>query len=374
MAKRLVSVDENYIFPKPLEDRIATAEQLGDVADRGLLPMTGPDQYSMLWRDPSGRIAEPAAVDAYGNTPDWVLERWSERMADYLQADMGIKPRSAIAAYGDSMTERYQHTGGQSWTDVLAAELGVPVMNLGKSGQSSTEVAVRVGGVPFRATVAGNTIPASGAVGLTAYTPSTFWRTTLEHQYAGTLAGVPGVLRQNVGDPVTFHFIRDEPGAATPCPPNSLFVPAQSKYLKWTPIIWIGRNNVGDGFAQKAIDDIDAIVGSLPFSDEARRFLVFSVCNSQAEPRGSAGYARVMEINNHLESTYRDQYVDVRAWLRDRALGAMGLTPDAADTAAIAEDRIPPRLMQDNLHITEAAGLALGRYIVTVITEKGILL
>jgi hypothetical protein len=354
--------------------KTAIGTDIGTLADRGLLPMTGPDQYSMLWRDPSGRIAEPAAVDAYGNTPDWVLERWSERMADYLQADMGIKPRFAIAAQGDSMTERYQNIGGKSWTDVLAAELGVPVINLGKSGQSSTEVAVRVGGVPFRATVAGNTIPTSGAVGLTAYTPSTFWRTTLEHQYAGTLAGVPGILRQNVGDPVTFHFIRDEPGDAVACPPNSLFVPAQAKFLKWTPIIWIGRNNIGDGFVQQAIEDIDAIVDSLPFPKQAKRFLVFSVCNAQAEPKGSVGYARVMAINAHLESTHPDQYVDVRAWLRDHALKAMGLTPDAADIAAIAQDRIPPQLMQDNLHITEPAGQALGRYIVTVIGQKGILL
>jgi hypothetical protein len=60
--------------------------------------------------------------------------------------------------------------------------------------------------------------------------------------------------------------------------------------------------------------------------------------------------------------------------LRDHALKAMGLTPDAADIAAIAQDRIPPQLMQDNLHITEPAGQALGRYIVTVIGQKGILL
>lgn len=354
--------------------KAAIGVDISNLNSRALAPMVGTEPYSMLWRDPTGRIAEPAAVDAYGNTPDWVLERWSGRMADFLQADMGIKPRTAIAAMGDSMTERYQNIGKESWTDVLDAQLGVPVINLGKSGQSSTEIAVRVGAVPFRATVAGNVIPASGATGLTAYTPTSFWRTTLEHEYSGTLAGVHGILRQNVGDPVTFHFIRDEPGDQVPCPPNSLFIPDQAKYLKWTPIIWMGRNNIGDGFVQKAIDDIAAIVGKLPFPDPAKKFLVFSVCNATAEPAGSTGYTRVMALNAALEAAYPDEYVDVRAWLRDEALSAMALTPTSGDTAAIAQDRIPPQLMQDNLHITEDAGLALGQYIVSVIIQKGILL
>lgn len=329
--------------------------------------------YSFLWADPMGRITEPAAIDQYGNTPDWVLERWSGRMADYLKADMGIKPRTAIAAFGDSMTERYQNAGGQSWTDVLESTLGVPVMNLGRSGQSSTEIAVRTGGVPFHATLAGNVINASGATGLTAYTPTAFWRTTLQHDYPGSLAGVRGYLRQNIADPVTFHFWRETPGDAVPCPPGTLFVPDQAKYRKWTNIIWMGRNNIGDGFIQQAIDDIDAVIAAMPFPDAAKRFLVLSVCNATAEPSGSTGHIRVMALNSHLSTTYPAQYVDVRAWLRDEALAAMGLTPTAADTTAVAEDRIPPQIMQDNLHITEAAGLALGEYLVSVIIERELL-
>lgn len=337
-----------------------------------VVPMIGEEPYAMLWRDPTGRISEAAAVDAYGNTPEWVLERWSERMSDILKSDMGIKPRTAIAAIGDSLTERYHNIGGQSWTDVLESELGIPVMNLGKSGQSTTEIAVRVGAIPFLATVAGNVIPASGAAGLTAYSPTSFWRDTIANEYRGSLAGVPGVLRQNIGSPVTFHFIRDEAGDPAPCPPNTRFIPEQAKYLKWTPIIWMGRNNIGDGHIDIAKSDIDATVEALPFPESAKRFLVLSTLNASAEPSGTTGYTRVMALNAYLEDKYGDFYVDVRVWLRDNALAAMGLTPTAADTTAIAEDRIPPQLMQDNLHITEAASLALGDYLVTVINSRGL--
>ena len=58
-------------------------------------------------------------------------------------------------------------------------------------------------------------------------------------------------------------------------------------------------------------------------------------------------------------------------WPIRNGLPAAGTTPRAADRTAIAEDRIPPSLMSDTLHLNAAGYTAIGVRLAAVITLKG---
>lgn len=351
----------------PLEGRVEDIEPW--------IPSVVPNDgaHALIGTDATGRIIESLNIDAYGRVHDDVMRAWAKRMAGHLVSELGIRPLASIAAFGDSLTERYENNGGDSWTTSAGRVLGQPISNEGVSGQTTTEIAVRQGGITMNLTVAGNMIPAENSTGITAYTPSSVWRNTIPCDYPGTLAGVRGVLRQNVTapNPVSFHFWRETPGAPAACPPGTPFIIDRSQTAGYTDIIWAGRNNVPTGSVSEAIRDIDAMIASMRYIE--KRFLVFSVTNSTSEGRGTAGYNTVAAINAHLSSTYPDQYVDVRSWLVNDALAAMGITPTSGDVAAKNADTIPGSLMQDTLHITEAAEVALGKYIASVITQRGLL-
>ena len=66
-----------------------------------------------------------------------------------------------------------------------------------------------------------------------------------------------------------------------------------------------------------------------------------------------------------------EAYYDSRRWLNTQALEAAGITPTAADVTALAEDRPPPSLMSDNLHLNAAGYTALGNRLATIIRRKG---
>lgn len=272
-----------------------------------------------------------------------------------------------IVCLGDSLTD------ADAWLTSMAEDTSLVLRDLGEAGQSSTEVAFRSGALVVQMTVAGNTIPASGPVAVTALSPNGSWRTgvTVPWSEPGTLAGVRGVFRHQYTGNSGATFTRDEPGAAVACPAGTPFIVAPGPktgvgFERLPAIIWVGRNNVADSGAVQR--DITAMVGK--FTNPKK--LILSVTNMTTEPSGSTGYNQVIAINNWIAATYPNQYLDVRRWLIDKALAAMGLSPTGVDTTAISEDRIPPQLLSDSTHMTPAASAALGHYIARVWRERGL--
>lgn len=277
-------------------------------------------------------------------------------------------PTGPFIAFGDSMT------ADDAWLGAFAADTSLTVRDSGEAGQSSTEVAFRAGALAVAFTVAGNQIPASGAVNVTALSPSGDWRTgvsaSVRWSERGYLAGVLGTFyHQNVSFPA--QFVRDKPGTAVSCPAGTPFLvapgPKTGYGFERCPVsIWVGRNNVSSLATVQR--DITALVARFP----SPRKMILSVTNMSTEPSGSSGYNQVKAINDWLANTYPNFYVDVRKWLVNDALRDMGLTPTSEDTAAVNQDLIPPTLMNDSTHITAAASAALGRYLAFVYRERGI--
>lgn len=116
-------------------------------------------------------------------------------------------------------------------------------------------------------------------------------------------------------------------------------------------IIWAGTNNFWEPEVVKA--DIAEMVAFLGH----KRFLVLPVINGSSYPKGSAGYATIMQINSDLKATYPDNFLDVRSYLITQSNGS------AQDESDKANDVIPASLKSDKIHLSDKGYILLAAYI-----------
>lgn len=256
-----------------------------------------------------------------------------------------------IACFGDSLTGIY--------APLLAAALPAKaVYNEGIGGQVSKNIAQRTTGVATTVGVAGNQIPASGAVGITVPVSKDFVlyaynnpaATDLPVSMRAAITGsggqiVPGLLKYDI-DTESASFTRDTAGsvvavaAAAPLTVLSGVVAAATAEaapsiallaaLKW--IFWSGRNDVSAGanVSQVLADIASAVAAHKPLDGQV---LVGGVTASMADVPASQGgttglndaqsvarLTAIANINAGLSSAYGSRYVDVLA-----ALDALGV-------------------------------------------------
>lgn len=280
-----------------------------------------------------------------------------------------ISDNQNLAAYGDSLTEPGQ------WIAELVARQGVAVANLGKSGQSSSEVAMRQGGLVPKVTVTGGTIPASGAVAVTVDYPTGAFKSNVagamvNPQYVGMIAGVPGTLVANIqGNPRTWSFTRTTPGEAVAVAGQRYFLSTEGPlHARKEQVLWTGRNFSGD----RVITDTADMVAYLRHHVIDPSFTVVSIITSQTEILGSAEYNAVMTRNATLKATYGDHYCEVRRPLIDSALAWAGIAPTPGDLTDIANDTVPRSLqVGDGFHLNAKGQEFVGKLIAEHRTRLG---
>lgn len=267
---------------------------------------------------------------------------------------------ATLTMWGDSLTA----AGGVATR--LGVLTGATVQNRGVSGQSASQIASRQGGIPSLMTVTSDTIPASGPVAITARTVSVLSETGLPaRSITGWLAGVHGTLSNTAGT-MNYTFTRDGSGAATPCPAGTPFITDHGRDARrTTQIIWAGRNNPETGVVNEDL----AMARHL--SPALKKFIVVSATTASDETNGTPKHTLITGINTQLAWQFGDRYVDLRRWLIDNGLAAVGIAPTAADTTAIAGDTIPPSLTSDGVHFTSAAQTAIGTYLHTRLVALG---
>lgn len=358
--------------------------------------------YTRVHVDRAGRIAEDA-LDRAGRVPDWVLAAWSARMdalhdtasfavADAIPADLPAVRQgdgtialtgATVADYlatGDSITAGYGDEDSlDGWVGRLETLLGGPtVTNYGRGGWASTEIALLQGGVVPLVTVTGDTVPASGAVALTAILPRTSWKPG--NNWVGYLdlgggVTIPGTLShaESPAAPwLDWTFTRTTSGDPVAVPPQTPFVCTQGDaHTGKTLITMIGRNNNPDNVRMDAVRDVQAQI--LRLAGPRPRYLVLSIITMTTETAGSGvGYRDdVLAVNRLLSRLYGDRYVDVRRHLIDYGLDEAGITPTADDLVAINGDTIPPSLMFDTLHPNAAGYTVVANKVYDTLVEKG---
>lgn len=247
-----------------------------------------------------------------------------------------------IFCLGDSMST-------ETYMSALQTQAGIPVLSGGVPGQVSFQITARYGSVPAKMTVAGNQIPASGAVAITSKSASpitsgsangsAFWLTL-----NGTLAGVRGVLSRDMGQPAgvdNLTFTRSTPGSAVTCPPNTPFIPDTNDNDRCILIPWMGANNPSQ--KDQVMSDLEATIAFLkPYP---KRFIVNTVINRPTATIGTPEHQQVIDLNNEIMASWPNNYFDVRSYLISQYNPAL---PD--DVTAHDQDIMPPSLSSDGFH------------------------
>lgn len=269
-------------------------------------------------------------------------EREAARWAEVQTESVGILDAAMmIVAWGDSLTAGAGAPPEGSYPAQAEALFAYErqVAGQGVGGQTSTEIATRMNGLPLLLRLDGDAVPAAGMVPVIERTGTPISRQGPARR-AGTLCGVSGTLERATepGDQLGYVFRRLRTGEPVPCPAGSVFRFTEAEqFAERVQWLWMGTN--GSDAGRTVLDDIAAAVES--FGHE--RFLiggVLSATNHSAERR-----ARTAATNATLAQRYGARFVDLSAAL---AAGADGSDEDAADVAAAF---VPRSLRVDELHL-----------------------
>ncbi|MPL87267.1 hypothetical protein SDC9_33267 [bioreactor metagenome] len=217
----------------------------------------------------------------------------------------------------------------------------------GVYGQTSTQIAVRQGGVSTTATVVGGVIPAAAGSVVTVTFPAGYEPVTREgYKVYGTISGVYGVLTYNTG---TISFTRSYTGSSVSVSSAPLVVDngdLNSGYI----IIWAGMNNYP--YTTQVKSDIAAMISHLGHDN----YLVLSLINTSTtnNQEDVARFNTLVQLNNDLAALYPDNYFDIRTYLIQNGLQDAGITPTAQDLIDIDKSVVPTSLRLDGIHLNSA--------------------
>ena len=243
---------------------------------------------------------QPAATSAPAN--------WYMRLSTGAPAT----PRFTLCTmWGDSLT-----LGSEDFTSITVPTTlaSLPSCywgnNQGISGQRSTQIGIREGGVTSSATVAGGIIPASGPVNISFPLNAEPLDSRGPGQVNTVLNGVPGALSFDYNQDTTI-FTRTTPGLPVASPANTPYTGAITTENSGFVILWAGRNDPDDQ-GTLIQNNIAAMVAALP---SPQHFVVLAIPNSndEFEYAGATGYNLMIATNQALAQTYPNNYIDVRA-------------------------------------------------------------
>lgn len=250
-----------------------------------------------------------------------------------------IPPHAPATCWGDSLTAG-AGGGGATYPGLMAsAHSGFIVTNCGVGGETSTAIAARQNGVPTLLTVADDSIPASGAVAVTANSAG-IPTGQGPQSILGTLAGIPGTLTSTT-------FTRTSSGSVTACPAGTPFITSQGvQSAADVALIWAGRNN-----AYQLATVVSDIADMVTYLAGNKQYLVLSVLNGDGEGIGTGAYNAIVALNAALAAAHGNCYLDVREYLIQSGLVDAGVTPTSQDDIDVGNDVVPSSLRFDGVHL-----------------------
>lgn len=311
--------------------------------------------------DGEGRISELCS-GANGRVPDWVLAAWKARTE-------ALDP-PYITCWGDSLTA----AGG--WTERLQDLSGMAVHNGGAGGEGAVTIAARQGADVM--TLCGVTLPA-GITPVTVATladggiPTARGRfakpvRVLEHVNPVMLGSVEGTLCWTGADIAdasgAWTFTRAKAGEAVAIDrPTALRTDFDRRYnAPHLMVLFLGQNGGYDN-----LDDLVWLHRRMIGHARAKHVLVLGLSSGTAAQRADYECRMAMEFGRYFLSLRR--YLAAPIYGADGGivscygLDDAGLTATAADLAAIAEGSVPPQMLRDGIHYTEATCLVVGNLI-----------
>lgn len=306
-----------------------------------------------LVQDPNGRVGQALLTDGRMLFPNGIVAPGLSISGVTTDPDGGVRVNGRRA-----VSSRDQYRVGDSLSDlnnstVLTTGTGRQLSKNAVGGQTSTEIAARIGAWPVYAKPTGNSVPASGAVGVTIVAAPTaphvgaidLLRHTGDRSMPGWLGGVYGTLSRTGGVPnnavdlTRYTFTRQSAGAAvaTDAALGVQFVPDLGDMLNRTVILWAGNNNYFEPEIIKR--DVRACVAT--FQALRTRFVLLTLMNGDFQGRRkndvpNTDYQRIIDYNTWLMNEFPRYALDIRT-----------LMPRTADT-----DVVDPAYRVDGIHLT----------------------
>lgn len=278
--------------------------------------------------------------------------------------------KGVIAAWGDSLTEGGQ-AGGTPYPAQLATLLGRTVNNYGIDGQKAEQILGRQGATTVTLSVEGNAFTGAGPVKISSISlPILFTTGTDTRTITGTVAGVPVTMTRtasgDVANRVETYTLTPKSATTAAVPANSVFTPDAAVASKSAvQILWMGRNDVPN------LSGVPALIDkAVRYIDAPARFLVIGVPPSLIEPKSSANYKLIENLNNDLASRYPDNYISIMP-PTDAELAAVGYTPTGNDRTDIANGLFPRGLHTNDIHFNTQGYQIVVNRIAAKLKEKG---
>jgi hypothetical protein len=124
-------------------------------------------------------------------------------------------------------------------------------------------------------------------------------------------------------------------------------------------VLWLMTNDTGIG-AEETMNNIKHYIDSL----NTDKYVILGTWFFH--------YEELKARNEQLRATYGDHYFDVHQYTLDNWEQITGITPTEADLAAVANDTVPPSLIDsDGVHENDAGGLVIATGIREKLLELG---
>lgn len=348
-AALMVDLSGAVIIPKyqrmdVAEQRLDTVESFGLTADSDFKFQALSPESGFVWAlvDQEGRRA--LAVDTKGK----VVGNFdiSSTVGGYITS------KKDLYFLGDSLTNG---AGGQiTWRQALA-DLVSPRThtNIAIGGQTSPQIVARAGAYVTLLTLAGNLIPASGPVAVTARTIGLL-TSQGQQSIKGRLSGIYGTLSRAGDD--SYSFTREAPGLAVPVGKKLAFAPDIAEHGLDTWMIFIGANNIAK--PEEIKRDIAAAVNAMKTVD--KRYLVMTPVTGDP-----ANTAYCEQIEDWASQTYSERVLKIREFSFQFNDGSAG------DLADVAAGIIPRSLRIDGIHFTTFFHGKIAELVAAEINRRG---
>ncbi|WP_272572454.1 SGNH/GDSL hydrolase family protein [Providencia sp. PROV258] len=243
---------------------------------------------------------------------------------------------TAILFWGDSLTYGVGSESNNGYPNYFVGK-GCKIIKKGFPGQTSSDIAIRQGGL---SPIINTGKIKNGVYEITSLTPSGGFRKYKEMSFMGSISDAPVIMQRNKDNTWSIKST-----AEINCSSGCQFITSESvSENNALNIIWVGRNN-NFSFPRIIKRDIGLMISTLPHDN---KYLVIGITPSLTDTKEDL--ENIRNINRILQDKYKSNFIDI--WSE--------LSKDGS---------IPRAMYSDDVHFNDLGYKAIAKIIEAKITQ-----